>query len=155
MIAQSANPNARRQSRPLVCVNAVMGRLDLNEDAVLRLVEEGKLIAFDIRRKGARARALRVLDASVGDHLHGRPIPFPETPQDLQQIVSLVLPGQGETVTAANVAGRLNCSSEHVRRLIADRLLIRVGPKARRGLNGSPAITRQSLVAFLKRRLVK
>ena len=132
--------------RPLVDCAAVSAILDKREDVVLSLIEEGKIAhAFDIARPGKSRSCVRVFVPSVSDYLEGI-----QAPRDLAAVLRTVFPAAGETVTAARVASRLNCSSTHVYDLIRSKCLTPL--HGRRYRRQTLPITKASLFGFLESR---
>ena len=81
-------PEAGEQPRPLMCMNAVMGELDLDEDDVLTLVWEGRIaVAFDISSKWATRTELRIWRQSVEDFKAGR-VTGPDYDEAIAEIVA-------------------------------------------------------------------
>lgn len=145
--------------RPLMSVWAVVGVLDRSEDDVLNLVECGWLRwAWDIRGKGAEKATLRISAQSVVDYSNNTqrfhralPTESRRTRIDLETVVQNLLPHSRPDFRATEIMKLLNCSSQHVQNLIADRLLIPSlvqDPRPR----GSKLLTRLSVTQFLIRR---
>jgi hypothetical protein len=135
--------------RPLVCVSTACAVLACtNEDAVLALVDSGKLRwAFNIASRGSR-RVLRIFAGSLADYVAGRKLD-----EDFNKVLATILPGHSERIRGANLARMLLCSREHVKHLLAGREFAgSVTQKA--GPNSSPEITRVSILKFLRSRVI-
>jgi len=139
-----------KHPRPLGDLNATMRDLDLDSDAVRALVDEGKLVAFDIAAGRAARSELRVLTKSI-EHYQttggAQPLDL-----DWPGIVRLVLPTDKLFVRGIEVRRALNCDRGHVENLILAGCLA-VVKKPKKGPGGSPIITRESVEAFLKDRM--
>jgi hypothetical protein len=137
--------------RPLGDTNSVMRDLDMNEDRVLELVEEGKLIGFNIAAKKSGRRELRALTRSVEHYREtgGKKCLVLEWPE----IFRMIVPNDKLFVHGLEVQRGLNCNRTHVQNLIASGLLVSC-KKARPGPGGSPIITRMSFENFLIGRLL-
>lgn len=150
---------AGRKPRALMCVQSAMWALDLNEDEVLRLIDDGQLLwAFDISSPGARCRDIRILSDSVAAIMQGRPVAaLNETSIQEAWVVSRIFPA-AEFVKVKEVARILSCSSTHVFHLVHSGA-VQAEPTSwasrRSGPKGSPVIYTQSLQRWLlKRRVV-
>ncbi|HTX21462.1 MAG TPA: hypothetical protein VMD27_06360 [Candidatus Aquilonibacter sp.] len=136
--------------RPLGDLNAAMRDLDLSADKIRSLLDEGKLIGFNIAVKETTRKNLRVLTRSIEHYREtgGKESLLLEWPE----IFSLILPGEKLFVRSTIIQRSLNCDREHVQNLIRAGFFS-VSKKGRRGHDGSAMVTRQSFEAFLKGRL--
>jgi hypothetical protein len=141
--------------RPLMPISAVMWRLDVQEDQVLELIEEGRLAyAFNIALDRSRARALRILTESVSDYLKGRVRPADDTPEEFERVARQILPGN-PVILGTDLCRALNCGSTHVMNLTARGAFQTVpGTKWGTGPGGSPRLERGSVLTWLKERRV-
>ena len=148
-----------RYKRPLAAVETAKGLLDLTEDEIGNLVDDGQLVAFDIRMPEAERRELRILTASIAEFQR-------DNPDRSECYVSQICPDVAiKTVLAAvkhdkpyltglEIKRLLNCGRQHVINLIEARALILLpGTTYRPGPNGSPVVGRVTLTAWLTQRL--
>lgn len=150
----SARPVRRTEPRPLMPVSAVMWRLDLDEDEILLLIEDGTLPwCFDIATSPDK-RCIRVLSESVED-LVNRQKRQPLAPEaEWERVSSLVLP-KTETAVLGDIARALNCCRALVMAFIrAKHFGLAPGSLIRRGPGGSPHIQVASVKSWLEKRRV-
>jgi hypothetical protein len=134
-------------------MSAVMWRLDLDEDDVLVLIDEGALLwAWDIAGKGAERRALRVLTESVEDLVYSRKRPYTDDESEWLRVASLVFSDKPVIVTC-DLARSLNCGRQFAMNLVHARQF-RLVPRSsiRRGPNGSAQIVTASAKEWLRKR---
>lgn len=120
-----------------------------SEKGVIALLEEGKLRAFDIRRRVGRRGArgyLRFYVPTLIDYLEGR-----QRNEDCSQVIARIFPGTAPEIAGTNIARALSCSAEHVKQLVLNKELAG-RRKQQRGSNACLHITRESLTAFLRNR---
>ena len=152
------NLNDPRYRRPTMQIGAVKGILDIGEDEVIALIEEGSLVAWNIALPGAERRELRVLTQTVA-LAQARMVSSGSARSGAQLITeketfTLLFPHAKPFVTGTEAQRMLNCGSTHVIRLVNEGCLEQCkGSKYRRGPNGSPAITRESFEGFLRERV--
>ena len=127
-----------------------MRDLDLDAEKIRALLDEGKLIGFNIAVKKTTRKNLRVLTRSIEHYREtgGKKSLMLKWPE----IFSLILPGDKLFIRGTTVQRSLNCDREHVQNLIRAGYFS-VSKKGRRGHDGSAMVTRQSFEAFLKGRL--
>lgn len=155
-----------RYKRPVMSVSAAKGVLDVSEDEIIAMIEERlALIAFDIASPKAKLRELRILTASVAEHLRDNPDCDPcyhtmIPPGAAVDIILRSLPdrtkmGPGSAwFTGTELQRALNCGSDHIIALVEAKALKLVpGTSYQPGPGGSPCITRESFEAFLNSRL--
>lgn len=136
---------------PLISESTACSVLECDNDELKWLIESRKLSwAWNIARPGAEARELRLLTRSVngvrttgaGDGLENEPE---------QRILDLVLARHPKPELSGTEFDLLFCCSQETRtRLLRAGLL--TGTDWKRGPNGSPKITRLSVIQFLKER---
>jgi hypothetical protein len=141
------------EPRPVMCMSAVMWRLDLDEDDVLVLIDEGALLwAFDIAGPGAERRAVRVLTESVDDLVYSRKRPYTDDESEWQRVASLVFPDKPVIVTC-ELARSLNCGRACAINLVHAKQFKTVpGTRIRQGPNGSAQIVTASAKEWLRKR---
>lgn len=147
-----------RYKRPVMTMSAAKGVLDVSEDEIIAMIEERlALIAFDIATPKAKLRELRILTASVAEHLRDNPDNDPcyHTTICPSEAVRLVLPKHDKPFfTGTELQRALNCGSDHIIALVESKALKLVpGTSYQPGPGGSPCITRASFEAFLNSRL--
>lgn len=138
---------------PLLSPVTVEAALSIDQKAVMARVQDGRLEwAFDLRGRRARNSCLRIFAGSLAV-AQGRahPAQWP----NLESVLREILPGDYDP-TAARVACRFNCGSQHIYNLLDDGILqfAEGGTTRRGGVHGSARIGRRSLVEFLKVRRV-
>jgi hypothetical protein len=149
--AEAIPPGSRplREPRPMADINAAMRDLDINDDAVLALLDKGALVGFNIAVSAGGRRVVRILTASVQNHLNGG------KPGSLSfdDVLRLVLPGELLFVRGMAIERCLNCCQTHVSNLIKAGAFDCTRP-GRRGHGNSSIVTRASVVAWLKARVL-
>ena len=151
MITAPAIVTLQRASvRPLLSIDAAKAILNRDEDAILALIESGRIAwAFDIRSPGAARSCVRIYRDSVFNLL---PTTFSATgPRaTLQDVIGEVLPKpRGESIASPSLAIRLNCSSTHVHQLARAGSFHFGRPKA--GQTAPVEVDRASVETFLTR----
>ena len=149
--SQRQLPLADPRHRPTVGMDGAKHLLDLSEDEVIALIEEGKLsYAWNIGL-GEDRREIRILRQSIDafwEQPRGTPIP------ESQAFKLLLPPGHDKPyLTNPQLQRALNCVSDHVLHLVAARELT-LQPKTDygRGPNGAALITVVSFRMFLNSR---
>jgi len=130
-------------------LNAAMRDLDMNADQVRALLDEGKLVGFNIATNETGKKNLRLLTMSIHHYCETGKYLAMEWPE----IFHLVLPHDRLFVRGMEIQRSLNCDQGHVQNLIKTEHLQCV-KKSQRGPGGSPMVTRGSLEAFLKGRML-
>ena len=137
--------------RPLMPLEAVQSLMDLGEDEVVELIDEGLILpVFNIACRTARRRELRVLSAGV-EYFASMQMPLPvDTDAVCENLVPLDAP-----LTTATLRRTLNCSGTLITHLISESAFsLAAGSTVRRGPGGEGKVDRVSMVQFLKKRLV-
>ena len=131
-------------------VETAMWLLSLREDAVMDLIANGHLIAFDLRGPEARralpaiwSRSLRCHAASSSSTSLARP--------KMSEILPDILPPGTRDLRFSEVMVALGIKPFHMHNLMEAGLLQPV-PGTGNNINRSPVITRASVVEFLTRR---
>ena len=134
-------------------MSAVMWRLDLDEDDVLVLIDEGALLwAFDIAGHRAERRTVRVLTESVEDLVFRRKRPYTDDESEWQHVAGLVFPDK-PTIVTCELARSLNCGRSYTMNLVhAGEFKLVPGNIPRPGPNGSAQIVTASAKAWLRKR---
>ena len=134
-------------------VSFARGVLGREENEVLEMIDDGRIAcAWNIAADAESARReLRLLAASVHDAKHEAPSTVP----DLNHAIALVLAREAKPFIKSSRLRRLwLCSSELVIDLIDAGELAQVkNTDYRAGRNGGALITKESVIAFLKRRI--
>ena len=165
-IAKS-NPTARplpriRFCRPLVDLAATAAALDLDREHAVALIEDGRLEwAWNMARRGSKARTIRVLAASIETLQRHRSNPSRTGESDWEYVFGLILPG-GQVrpgivakTSTIELAGRFMLDGSFVHQLLRDGEFEPIkGTRCRRGRHGSPEVTIASVQSFLKRRRI-
>jgi hypothetical protein len=140
--------------RPLIPLEAAMVILDKEEDEVLSLMETGQLCwAWDIRGAQAERREIRIWQKCLLAYL-GDKVSLPALAQlnELSVIMEL-FPRPGEQFKGTELKRMFCCGHQHVLNLIGEGLLTAT-TKASTGPNGSPLVTRQSIIHLFRTRRV-
>ena len=138
-----------QRSKPLLPVRAVMGLIDLNDDQVLALIEDGQLAwAFDVRLdpKRGRKRELRILPAAVSAYLRGERCSL-----EWSDVLPLLLPHDEPVILSRDITRVLNVSGTHTYNLASRKLIVPCSTW-RRGPGGCGRFTTKSFIEFLKAR---
>jgi hypothetical protein len=135
--------------RPLGDVNAAMRDLDADAERVRALLDEGKLVGFNIgARDGGRA-TVRVLTQSIEHYLEtGAPLSLA-----WEQIFRFLIPHDKLFLRGPEIERALNCDRGLVENLIRAKRFTCV-KQPRFGPGGSPMVTRESFQAFMKGRML-
>ena len=152
--------------RPLVDVWAACAALDCSEDAVVNLVDEGRLrFAFNLASRHAHTRrCIRILSRSLAEFQAGA-VPglgAMSATQDaaaFAEALKLIFPALtryatgGSTVRVTTIGRKFNMGTDHVLNLCDENSLRLVpGTVRRRGPNGSPQVDFASVAKFLAAR---
>ncbi len=148
-------PLAGTAPRPLMPMSAVMWRLDLDEERVNILIENGALLwAFDVASPSAERRALRVLVECVEDLALSRKRAYRDDGSEWQRVAGLILPDKPIMVTC-EVARALNCGTWYTMMLIhAKQFRLVPGVRIRPGPKGSAQVVTASVKDWLLKRRV-
>lgn len=135
---------------PTLTLAGARGALGVSEDEVRGMINDGEIgWAWNIATRGAARVELRILAAALPDLTQ---------PPDLalDSVVRLVYGPQRPWVWGKDFYRAWNCDSGHLFNLLKDRS-IKILPKTdwRRGRGGSPCVTWNSAVEFLKNRRVR
>ena len=154
-----------RYTRPLCTISTAKGLLDLTEDEISALVDEGQLVAFDIslvlapRDQARRHRELRILTASIAEFLRDNPDYSPcftsqICPDIAVKTVLAAIKHEKPYLTGTEIKRLLNCGRQHVINLVQRKVLpLMPGTTYRPGPKGYPLIPRPAFLAFLTARL--
>lgn len=137
--------------RPLLPIRGAVSLLGIDEDAVLEMIEDGRLLwAWDVAvsPQSSQRKELRLLLECLEDFRSGI-----QRRWQWSDVVRLVFRGQGASglISARVTSLLLNICSCTVYSLIQHRE-VDIVKKGRRGPEGSAMIVRDSLEAFLRRR---
>jgi hypothetical protein len=149
--AESVSPPApmpRQRSKPMFSVRGVCSLIDVNEDKVLKLIQDGSLAwAWNVavNRKRGHNRELRVLPAAVADYMHGRPCKL-----TWADVFSLLLP-DGPIVTSLEIYRMLNVSGDHLYNLVRGKQIICCSTWGR-GPKGKARFATVRFIEFLQAR---
>jgi hypothetical protein len=162
-------PATAIQVRPLMPLQAVMWRLDLDEPEVITLIDSGELLwAFDVRTPRAERPSVRVLTQSVEKYLAGfgggkLPVSgnlnllgenFAAGDEEAEwlEVAAQILPDKQAIVTC-EIARALNCGRQMAHDLVnANQFRLMPGSVIRRGPGGSPKIETASVAEWLRKR---
>lgn len=139
------------EHRPLLPMETAMVSLDLDEDAILGLIEQGKLLwAFNVASPGARKRQPRIWARSLVHYVLRFPQPAAPEYSEASVIRSL-LPHEKLVLTCPELR-RLFCVSQgHIANLIRLRALEGLNDP-HQGPSGVARVSRASVVDFLSKR---
>ena len=161
--APSSERPAVTRCRPTAGIECARHLMDMDEDSIVRLIEGGELShAWNIGL--GRTRSLcRILRASIDEYMaaNGRPVDGggdlkPSRMTDAQVFNLLLPPGHSKPyLTGPELLAILNCSSSQLLALIAAKALkLERGCRIRKGRNGFPLVTVDSVRAFIERRRI-
>jgi hypothetical protein len=138
-------------ARPLLPTEFAQTSLDITEDQLAALVDEGLLYpVFNICAANSCRKELRILAAGL-IYYAGTKHSLPADPD--QVCVDLFPPDA--PVTTVSLQRTLNCGGELVRGLVkSGQLTLMPGEALKQGPGGAAKISRQSAIAFLKKRVV-
>lgn len=158
-------PLADARFRPTLGMDGAKHLLDLSEDEILALIDEGLIThAWNIATPSAEKREVRILrqalDAYVTWNENPKLVParpgVPITANYTDALIfSFLLPPSHVKpfLTNGELQRSLNCVSDHVLNLIDSRALeLQPGTKYTRGPNGCALVTVTSFERFLKQR---
>lgn len=141
---------------PLVSVRFASTILGISEQGIMRLIQEGKLNwAWDFRRATARRSFIFVLAHSLRQYQDGNERSSGADycyPEDWNRVIKLILPHDKLVIKGSEIVQRFSISSQHMMNLVNDGSLKVLN--ARRLRTSTPLISRQSVVEFLKKRLI-
>ena len=141
----------------LCAIPTAKGLLGLDESQIESLVDDGRLVAFDIRTPRAARRELRILTDSIAQQLRmtgsggSRPTISPAA------ALARVLGDIGHDrplLTGVEARQVLNCGGQHLMNLVKCRALPTVrGTRRHPGPGGSPIIARATFAEWLTSRI--
>lgn len=154
-IATCTEGHRGTEPRPLMSMSAAMWRLDLNEDGVMVLIEEGALLwAFNIAGPGAERSAVRILTESIEDLVFSRKRPYLEDEAEWQRVAKLIFPAK-PTIVTCELARSLNCGRQCAMNLVHARQFRTVaGTRIRPGPGGAAQIVTASAKQWLRKRRI-
>lgn len=134
--------------RKLVTLDVAMDRLDLDtHDEVLAAIDTGAIAwAWDISSPGAERREVRVFWRCTRE---GEIRSSQHLTEDA--VYREIIPAHWGRVRQASIYRRWTCSQEHITALITAGCFTAL-TEARAGADGSPEVTRESVIQFLKTR---
>lgn len=134
--------------RALVSIETAKAVLNKGEDAVLQLIEAGKLrFAFDLGQTGSHRRTIRIFTLSLYDYVNRQDT----QPAKVDDCIKYILPMPLPSVAGVRLAEILNISSSHVSGLVEGGELKEI-PNRQRSCTSSRSICRASVIQFLKDR---
>ncbi len=146
-----------RYKGALSAIETAKDLLGLNEDEIGILVDEGQLVAFDIRSPGAKRRELRILTASIVHYKQNATDPSyvsPITPDQAIEIVMASLKHTKPFLNRKEISKVLIGGRQHGMNLVDSKALPEMpGTTHRRGPNGSAIVSRPAFIQFLEARL--
>ena len=135
---------------PMVGIETCKSALGISEDAVLALIDDGKIRwAWNFSAQSSHARFVRVLTRSLLAYQQ----PGLDQPKAIEAVADLLLPLTSKLtgkVKGTTLQVAFNVSSTHVINLVAAGML--EARTWKRGPNGSPVIARASVVRLLGER---
>lgn len=136
--------------RPMGDVNSAMRDLDVDSDKVRALLDEGRLIGFNISAQKTDRPNLRILTKSIEHYIQNgwkKPLVL-----EWPEIFRLILPHDKLFVRGPELQRSLNCSPQQMVNLVQAGCFVSV-KKMHPGRGGSPIVTRGSFQNFLIGRL--
>ena len=136
--------------RPMGDVNAVMRDLDIDSDKVRALLDEGRLIGFNISARKTDRPNFRILTKSIEHYKQNgwkNPLVL-----EWPEIFRLVLPHDKHFVGGTELQRSLNCSPQQMVNLVRAGCF-EVVKSMHPGRGGAPIVTRGSFENFLIGRL--
>lgn len=124
-------------------MKAVMFALYRDEDYIVKLIGDRKLIAFNIAAPSAVKTHSVIWVRSLVNHLADRP---PIRPSD-DEIIADIFPVPLATIRGAHVARLFICGHDHVKHLVNAGALKLAPGREKRGL----PILRESLIQFIRK----
>lgn len=157
-ILKPSEPSGLRPAnRPLVPIRTAMFLADLGEDAVLDLIENGTLPwAWDISGAYSIRRDIRIWRPCLMAWLKNPATYATLTPRaalDEAEVYRQLFTHSREKLRGTEVRRIFSCCHSHIGNLIRAGLLTAT-TEIRTGPNGSPKITRLSIINFLRSRRV-
>lgn len=149
-------PGPAVHRRPMMSMEAVKGVLDRDDYGIISLVGTW-LVSWDIAVPGVSRRERRILSRSVS--LAAKFLNTSRRPHKWKwsEVLELIFPEASEAPSwqsGVEIQRLFNCSSRHVIRLVeCEELKLVPGTTYGNGPDGSPLVTRESLVRFLGERL--
>jgi hypothetical protein len=142
-------------ARTLIPLEAVMVLTDRSEDAVIELMDCGALPwAWDIARAGADRRELRIWRDCLVAWLANPCETYRQqrfSMESEEAVLASLFPHGRPEQRGTELQRMFSCGHSHIINLIADGLLTST-TEIRTGPNGSPRITRLSVIQFLQSR---
>ncbi len=149
------NPILLPVRRPLLSLSACAALSDRSMVDLLRRVEDGRLVAFDLATSQSSARRLlRILSKSMAAEMGNGPRPKAETPAQLLAEIAEFVPALSATIRSESLQRLFSIEHQHVHQLARARHL-EVARYGRRGRGGSTLFSISSCVQFLAARHVK
>jgi hypothetical protein len=139
---------------PLASIEAARKDLRTDEDEIMYLIQDGQMLAFDLRTPGADKAFVRIWPASIDAIMAARKTGTQVRrikDEELPSIISKIISIDRSHVRAVILRNRLVTSSTHIHNLIRPGLLEAV-PGTGDTINQTPLLIRTSIVAFLKQR---
>jgi hypothetical protein len=134
--------------RPMGCLNSAQCLLDRSADGIAWLIDEGKLVAFNIAHPKARKKCLRILTASI-QH-------YQETGRAFErgwpEIFRLIIKHELLFVRCQEIGRVLNCDPKQTAALVSAGCFT-VAKASRRGRTGGGIVTRASFEQWLFNRM--
>ena len=144
-----------RYSHPLCAMPTAKVLLGQTEDGIFALLDEGAVVAVDIRTPDAIKRDLRILTASIAAHLAGDNEALAAiTPERAVQMILAPANHARPVFLGTEIKRLLNCGRKHVVNLVTTGALpLAPGSVLRRGVGGTPTVERAALERFLTSRI--
>ena len=148
MVCPDAQRPAGRRVR-LIPIRGVMPVVDADEDAVLALIEDGKLLwAFNLAANPRRgAKELRIYPPCIADYMDGR-----ECKISFEEVAGALTSARTDTIRAAEITTALNVSGAVTYGFIRAGEL-KACSTWKRGPRGSARVSVASFVSFMARRV--
>jgi hypothetical protein len=152
--AQPQLPIRDPRHRPTVGIEGAKHLVDVSEDELLALIEDGRVSHAWHIGLGSLHREVRILRRSLDNYLARLDGAKVTDPTDFEALTLLLPPGHTKPfLTGTDIQRALNCVSTHVINLIEARaLVLQPGTSWTTGPAGSPLVTVSSFAQFLKTR---
>jgi len=144
---------AVQRVRPLGDVNAAMQKLDMSDEEIATLVDNGFLVAFNISSSvDSETRCVRLLTKSVDlfRETRGRKRLDSEWPEIFKTIFGRAI--THPALTGLEIKRGLNCTRGHVENIARE--FFKVINEAKPGRGNTPSFTTASVEAWLKGRMI-
>jgi hypothetical protein len=149
---------------PTMPIATAKGILQLTEEEIVELIDEGGLAAWDIASEGAARNEYRLLTKAVSHYAHpdnkvlGRLAGVFDPETAIGQVIGWLDAAHSAPrpfFDGREIKRALNCGRQHLIDLVTERDIPQMdGTKFRRGPGGWPVVARAAFQMFLRARIV-